>query len=53
METGADLGAARHEVSAVQHYDLDLLLYRQVFRPFVRLAKVNVGQNSWGQQACG
>ena len=32
----ADLGAARHEVSTIQHHDVDLLLYRKVFRPLVR-----------------
>ena len=36
MEAATDLGAARHEVSALQHYDLDLLLHRKVLRPFVR-----------------
>ena len=38
METATDLGAARDEVPAVQHHDPDLLLYREVFRPFVRSA---------------
>jgi hypothetical protein len=36
VEAATDLGAARHEVSAIQHYDFDLLLYRKVFRPLVR-----------------
>jgi hypothetical protein len=27
---------ARHEVSAIQHYDVDLLLYRESFWPLVR-----------------
>jgi len=35
VEAAADLGAARDEVPAVQHHDLDLLLYRKVFRPSV------------------
>ena len=35
MEAATDLGGARNEVSALQHYDLDLLLYRKVLRPFV------------------
>ena len=35
VEAATDLGAARDEVPAVQHHDLDLLLYREVFRPFV------------------
>ncbi len=36
MEAATDLGAARDEVPAVQHYDSDLFLYRKVPRPFVR-----------------
>ena len=36
VEAAADLGAARHEISAIQHYDADLLLYRKVFRSLVR-----------------
>lgn len=36
VEAAADLGAARDEVPAVQHYDPDLLLYREVLRPVVR-----------------
>ena len=40
MEAATDLGAKRHEVSPVQHYDFDLLLYRKVLRPFVRPAQL-------------
>jgi hypothetical protein len=36
VEATTDLGAARHEVSAIQHHDSGLLLYRKVFRPSVR-----------------
>ena len=42
MEAGTDLGAAGHEVSAVQHHDIDLLFQREVFRPFVRPASLIV-----------
>jgi hypothetical protein len=35
VEAATDLGAARHEVPAVQHHDPDLFLYRKVLRPFV------------------
>ena len=35
VERAADLGATRDEIPTVQHYDLGLLLYRQVFRSFV------------------
>jgi hypothetical protein len=34
-ETATDLGAAKDEVLAVQHHDPNLLLYREIFRPFV------------------
>jgi len=30
VETTADLGAGRNKVSALQHHDADLLLYREV-----------------------
>ena len=36
VEAATNLGAARLEVSAAQHYDTDLLLCRKVFRPLVR-----------------
>jgi hypothetical protein len=35
VEATTNLGAARNEVSAVQHHDADLLLYRKVLRPVV------------------
>ena len=40
MEAATDLGAARDEVPAEQYHDADLLLYRAVFRPFVRSAEL-------------
>ena len=40
VEAAADLGTARDEVPAEQHHDPDLLLYRKVFRPFVRSAEL-------------
>ena len=42
VEAATDLGAARDEVPAVQHHDLDLLLYRKILRPFVRPASLIV-----------
>jgi hypothetical protein len=38
VEAATDLGAARDEVPAEQHHDADLLLYREVFRSFIRQA---------------
>jgi hypothetical protein len=40
VETIADLGAARNEVPALQHHYLDLLLYRQIFRPSVQTPQI-------------
>ena len=40
VETATDLEAARDEVPAVQHHDPDLLLSREIFRPFVRSAEL-------------
>jgi hypothetical protein len=40
VETTADLGAARNEVPALQHYHLDLLLYRQIVRPSVQTPQI-------------
>ena len=36
MEAATDLGAAGHEVPAIQHPDFSLFLYRKILRPFVR-----------------
>ena len=35
VEAATDLGTERDEVPTVQHHDPDLLLYREIFRPFV------------------
>ena len=40
VEAATDLGTERDEVPTVQHHDTDLLLYRKVFRPFVRSAEL-------------
>jgi hypothetical protein len=42
VETAADLGAARHEVPSVQHYGIDLLLHRKVFRTSIWAASLSV-----------
>ena len=50
MEAATDLGAARDEVSAVQHHDPDLLLYRKVLRPFVSAAPLIVVEHERGRE---
>ena len=47
MEAATDLGAAGFEVSAIQHYDLDLLLHRKVLRPLVRPATLTLARTTW------
>ena len=53
VEAAADLGAARDEVPTVQHHDPDLLLYREVFRPFVWPASLIVVEHEEGTRTCG
>ncbi|SPE23142.1 hypothetical protein SBA2_1150003 [Acidobacteriia bacterium SbA2] len=53
VEAATDLGAARDEVPTLQHHDLDLLLYRKVFRPLVRPASLIVVEHPEGTQTCG
>ena len=43
MGKTTDLGAGRNEISALQRHDLDLLLYRETFRPSVRTAQIGNG----------
>jgi hypothetical protein len=40
VEAATDLGTERDEVPTVQLHNPDLLLYRKVFRPFVRSAEL-------------
>jgi hypothetical protein len=40
VEAATDLGTERDEVPTVQHHNPDLLIYREVFRPFVRSAEL-------------
>jgi hypothetical protein len=40
VEKTADLGAGRNEISALKRHDLDLLLYREIFRAPVRTAQI-------------
>ena len=44
METTTDLGARRNKVSALQHHDADLLLYREVLRTSFRTTLANNDQ---------
>jgi len=40
VEAATDLGTERDEVPTVQPHNPDLLLWRKVFRPFVRSASL-------------
>jgi len=42
VEAATDLGATGDEVSAIQHHDPDLFLYRKVLRPFISAAPLIV-----------
>ena len=53
MEAATDLGTGRDEVPTVQPHNPDLLLYREVCRPFVRSAELIVVEHSEGTQTCG
>jgi hypothetical protein len=53
VEAATDLGTERDEVPTVQHHHSDLLLYRKVFRPFVRPASLIVVEHPEGTQTCG
>ena len=53
VEAATDLGATRDEVPAVQHHDPDLLLYREVFRPFVWPGSLIVVDHEEGTRICG
>jgi hypothetical protein len=52
VEAAADLGAARDEVPAVQHYDPDLLLYREFLWPVVRPTSL-IGLKTTRASICG
>jgi hypothetical protein len=53
VEAATDLGTERDEVPTVQHRNPGLLLYREVFRPFVRPASLIVVEHPEGTQTCG
>ena len=53
VEAATDLGTERDEVPTVQHHNPDLLLYREVLRPFVWTASLIVVEHEEGTRTCG